>query len=511
MKEHPITFFHDHSIVPRKQQVAVLDAIHSNWDKYKYFAFSLPTGVGKTYIATSIANSLDNAYLLTSTLQLQGQYESSWNKIVNLKGRSNYHCNVNHNFTVDAAPCSANKDLFANCMANNTCAYYNQKNLALKSKAMITNPVYMLYSTHCGFAKDEESPWVKRSALIIDEAHNTENHLVSFAESDVDPLYYHEEFGAATDHFKFTGDQMTDYMMVVEIQAILLEKQEQLQEEIENQFPAAKMLGIDVNTWARGFSAKAAEKVQKLQARHNKLDKAIQPLKIFFNTHSTPEELSRRWLVQKVADKNVLKLAPIYGDFLFQEYYGTLADKFVFLSATLGTKKEFAKEIGVKESELFFIETGSPFPPEKSPIIVMPSIKLSKEVYDTNVKKVGPLIDSIIDIHHGQRGLIHCITGSSLINMSDGSLKQLQDVNIGDEVISWNELDKRFESKQVTMFYDNGEQDCLELEFEDGNTLICTPDHKILTKNRGWVEAKDLTEEDDILDDSKISKTIKDR
>jgi len=301
-------------------------------------------------------------------------------------------------------------DLYSDCMQASRCAYYNQKNLALKSKAMITNPVYMLYSTHCGFAKDEESPWVKRSVLIIDEAHNTENHLVSFAESDVDPQAYHDEFGCETDHFKFTGDQLTDYMMVVEIKEILLEKQEEMKAEIDNQFPAAKMLGIDVKTWARGFSVKAAEKVQKLQARANKLDKAIQPLKIFFNTHSTPEELSRRWLVEKVADKNVLKLAPVYGDFLFQEYYGTLADKFVFLSATLGTKKEFAKEIGIKESELFFIETDSPFPPQNSPIIISPMIKLSKEVYESNVKKVGPLIDEILNFHNGERGIIHSVT-----------------------------------------------------------------------------------------------------
>lgn len=30
----------------------------------------------------------------------------------------------------------------------------------------------------------------------------------------------------------------------------------------------------------------------------------------------------------------------------------------------------------------------------------------------------------------------------------------------------------------------------------DGKTVVCTPDHKIFTKNRGWVEAKDLDEKD---------------
>lgn len=42
------------------------------------------------------------------------------------------------------------------------------------------------------------------------------------------------------------------------------------------------------------------------------------------------------------------------------------------------------------------------------------------------------------------------------------------------------------------------EEDILEFTFDDGSTIQCTTDHKILTTNRGWVEAKDLSEEDDI-------------
>lgn len=34
---------------------------------------------------------------------------------------------------------------------------------------------------------------------------------------------------------------------------------------------------------------------------------------------------------------------------------------------------------------------------------------------------------------------------------------------------------------------------------ETGKVVECTPDHKIYTQNRGWVEAKDLTEEDQLL------------
>lgn len=417
---HPIEFFKKYKIDARPQQVEVLDAMYKEWDKYSYFALSLPTGVGKTYIATAIADSIKNAYMLTSTLQLQDQYMKSWPTLINLKGRGNYSCGINENFTVDAAPCTANKDLYTECVQTRRCPYINQKNAALASKAMITNPMYLLYSTHCGFAKDDESPWVERDAVIFDEAHNLENHLVSFAESDVDPLKYAEDFGVDTKGIIFTGRSEEDYFKVIEIQEILQEKAEELAEQLEREFPKADLLGMSAKEWAKGFTKKTAEKVQKMNAKMYALDKAIQPLKIFFNTHSTPEELTRRWIVSKYYDKNVLKLSPIYGDFLFHEYFGKLAKKFVFLSATLGSKTEFCKELGIKDEECFFLETDSPFKPELSPIMLLPRIKLSKEVYAQNIKKVGGLIDEILKLHPDQRGLIHGVTYDICTNIYNG-------------------------------------------------------------------------------------------
>lgn len=415
MIKHPLQFFAKQELEAREQQKQVLDAIHVNWGKYNYFALSLPTGVGKTYIATSIADSVGNsAYILTSTLQLQTQYEKSWAELVNLKGRSNYQCNLNKNFTVDAAPCSANKELIRGCITGQICAYYNQKQKALQSRAMITNPVYMLYSTHCGFAKDGEeegdNPWTKRDVLIIDEAHNLENHLIQFAESDVDPEQIYLDFGIDTSRYKFTGEVGNDYQLVVELKEELERHATILQNKLADEFPSAALLGMDPRAWARGLTKKVAEKVQRLNNKMYKLDKALQPLKIFFNTHGDAQELARRWLISKLDGKNILKLAPIYGDFLFHEYLGKLADKFIFLSATLGSKQAFSRELGLTEKEIFYMETDSPFSPAKSPIIVMPAIKLSREVYQENVKKIGPLLDEILSVHPNERGIIHCVT-----------------------------------------------------------------------------------------------------
>jgi intein/homing endonuclease len=57
-----------------------------------------------------------------------------------------------------------------------------------------------------------------------------------------------------------------------------------------------------------------------------------------------------------------------------------------------------------------------------------------------------------------------------------------------------------FEAQKVTNFWNRGIKHTLTLELENGKTIICTPDHKFLTRNRGWVKAEDLNFEDDIID-----------
>ena len=71
-------------------------------------------------------------------------------------------------------------------------AYYllTQKNKALAANAMITNPLYLLYSKHCGVLSDEEKDeWNERDVIVIDEAHNTEKHLIFFLK-----YIYHQSY-----------------------------------------------------------------------------------------------------------------------------------------------------------------------------------------------------------------------------------------------------------------------------------------------------------------------------
>jgi len=92
-----------------------------------------------------------------------------------------------------------------------------------------------------------------------------------------------------------------------------------------------------------------------------------------------------------------------------------------------------------------------------------------------------------------------CFQIGSRVKMSDGMYAPIETIEIGDKVI-----DAFGDEREVidTLEYDI-EEDIIELEFDDGRIIECTLDHEILTENRGWVQAKDLTEEDEIVDVNK--------
>lgn len=88
-----------------------------------------------------------------------------------------------------------------------------------------------------------------------------------------------------------------------------------------------------------------------------------------------------------------------------------------------------------------------------------------------------------------------CFLPDTRVKMSNGLMKNISDIKIGDKVIDCN---SNHQIVYDTMVYDIDEE-IIELWF--GEIVIrCTKDHKFLTTNRGWVEAQYLTEEDNIVE-----------
>lgn len=98
-----------------------------------------------------------------------------------------------------------------------------------------------------------------------------------------------------------------------------------------------------------------------------------------------------------------------------------------------------------------------------------------------------------------------CLTGDSFIKTKNGDIPikdVVELVNNGDiiEVLTFNEETKELEYEEVESgSLTKKNANIIEIECEDGTTLKLTPDHKVFTENRGWVEAANLTDSDVLL------------
>ena len=113
-----------------------------------------------------------------------------------------------------------------------------------------------------------------------------------------------------------------------------------------------------------------------------------------------------------------------------------------------------------------------------------------------------------------------CLTGDTKVEVKINnenkivSLKELEpyikDNDTKIYIKSYDIETNEIQYQECYEFLDMGEaEELYEIEDELGNKILCTSDHKIYTKNRGYVEAKDLVETD-ILISTKTSRGLYD-
>lgn len=83
-----------------------------------------------------------------------------------------------------------------------------------------------------------------------------------------------------------------------------------------------------------------------------------------------------------------------------------------------------------------------------------------------------------------------CLLKGTKIQMADDTLKEIQDVLVADVVKT------KDGNKPVTAIWNpetliEGTPECYEIEFEDGHTVVCSPQHKFYINDK-WVCASDL-------------------
>ena len=435
---------------PNKSQVDLITSIETAFDEgFKFVVCSAPTGSGKSFISKTLGNTSNpptdmfkdlvnsyrifkqnnlggyqdeedanmqepfGAFALTITKALQDQYKELFDDVDVLKGKSNYQCTYDTNFTVENAPCVHIKSLKESCCKQNSCTYYAAKNKAILSTFATLN--YNMFFALPNHVK-------RKQYLICDEASELEDQLV-------------KEFSCSI-----------NFEMLKKATVVV------------RPFPGDDNYG-HVGRWINMLCQDVAERVEEIRdiltKRLSKLTPLAQgekknELSLLLNLHSKLRMIIDTWHDSEYLFERSPKginLTPLKVDQLASHLF-KCADKVILMSATIIDPYNFCKTLGIDKYK--YIEADSTFDPKKAPIYVNTKVKLNYSNLNANLPVIVSQIKKICKHHEHEKGLIHTQTNTIT--------KYLQD-NITDDRMLFREpgirneeiLEKHYSSNKPTV------------------------------------------------------------
>ncbi|MEB2283508.1 MAG: aconitate hydratase AcnA [Myxococcales bacterium] len=89
-------------------------------------------------------------------------------------------------------------------------------------------------------------------------------------------------------------------------------------------------------------------------------------------------------------------------------------------------------------------------------------------------------------------GCTTCIAAGTPVLTATGTSRRIQDLGVGNARLFGPGVDGTLTLASQTAFLDRGIRECVMLTFEDGRTLVCTPDHELRCGDGRWVRADRL-------------------
>ena len=269
---------------------------------------------------------------------------------------------------------------------------------------MATNYMFFMYSTHCGFATHYEAQFVQREAVIMDEAHNLESHLISFAETkiNIDELVKKHAL-TSLKNVKFSTLNEINEEIISDIMKHISVKIGELEAKIATKLQ--NRVKVILTDWAKSFDGAIASDVSSLQSKLYALDKVLQPLKIYQDNKD-----AGIWIMHADENENSITLTPLKANFLFNYYMKKMGEKFIFMSATIGDPQVFMSEIGIDPLRTKFITAETTFKPEISPIVILPYHKMGYKDINNSLPQIAESIKMLLEQHPNECGIIHCGT-----------------------------------------------------------------------------------------------------
>lgn len=401
----------------RPEQQKFLEAVQ-NTDK-KYIVAQMPTGSGKSGIAIYESMLSNSSYIVVTNKALQDQY---WRDFQNkfpikmLKGQSNYDCVVNDSVKCDKGPCqgcdSTSIGIKRYCRANDMCPYYNAAKEAADAKMFLANTSIL------SSAIAPKGDAAKRDMLIIDEAHLLEDFLV-----DVGTI----RFSADRMIKLFEAEKRLDKEDLRFIKSIDLESSSKPTTKMEKYINICKSLSENIYKDMVAYEAEQNKRVREndvkkvidrgAEKKSNKFKHKREILETITKLEAYEKsDPTDSWVYNWNKKDRSLEIVPVNVDWIFKKYFDKLADKIIFMSATILNFSNFTSSIGIRPDQCCFVDVDSTFDPKNAPIINIGNCNTNyHDLQDSaNMDNIVKTVKFILDKHKGQRGIIH--TGNMKIS-----------------------------------------------------------------------------------------------
>jgi len=393
---------------PRPEQIHAIEATEKALHEGKNFiAIQAPVGSGKSYVAIAHAREMEarggKTHLITAQKILMSQYANEFASpmVEPIKGRANYPCSYDPIKYKDASRgyCrnSKKKGLIQECLkygsveaANSfdlppdahKCDYWRQLAKAVE------NPI-TLYNFHSFLFQQRLGRFGKRELLIIDEAHNTESVLLGFVQ-----IIFSDKLLRLLDIKLDLGLKDTKEVLA------WLEK-ERVVARIKKAVGDKDSVGVSEDV-PQGLSASETDQFKELLSRiedllrYLDLTEWVIDVTEDFIEGEKPGERTRK-----------LRIRPVFIRPFTKEMLWSKADTVLALSATILDAKTWARNLGIPQANLQFVDIPSTFPVENRPIFREYAGNMGWQNLEATLPSLYGKISEIMDRYPGQRGIIH--------------------------------------------------------------------------------------------------------
>ena len=435
--ERPIKDIIDHALETkvfgedfsfRRGQREVIEQIITAYqeDPESTVVIDAPTGTGKSLIAMWSSYILKEmgkrGYLVTSDLALQDQYEKDFKRLnlnwPSIRGVDNYECFVNGlPFSLgDCKMKGMGYEQAEQLPCYDNCTYLQNRRRAIDQPISLLNySFWLIQRNYVQTRMDEqerEAPFKKRDFVFFDEAHKVDeivqNHFSArIDESVIDRVVYLNRF--ISRHNIPAETQTKNRLQSVVHDLMTTKGREPLFKAIQEfrgiaityraaqdiaKKTAKKRFGQKTipSDWASAFTA--FDRLKDIYCKFDDYADLIKDVGLEAMVIDQREDEARFTCVEEAK--------------MIQKYLHEQAGFKVFMSATIGDPRAYARIMGIKGAR--FIRMDNTFNFDKSPVIFVNRHKLTYREREASLPKVVKILDQIIKKHKGQRGIIH--TGS---------------------------------------------------------------------------------------------------